>query len=88
MKAAIYIEQTIKRGPQAGKVIGWGGYIYATEEVNASDYTFEKTGTDQWGNEVSIYKAKEATYLETPGGVKKTDRVILFTNQPAAKIAA
>lgn len=84
MKAAIYIEQKIKK---TGAVLGWGGYIYATEEVNASDYTFVKEATDQWGKTVKVYKANEPSYLETPGGVKKSDLVILFTNQPTPVLA-
>lgn len=75
MKAAIYIEQKSKK---TGEVFGWGGYIYADKKVNPKDFTFVKKAKDQWGKVVKIYKAKEASYLETPGGVQKTDLVVLF----------
>lgn len=80
MKSAIYIEQKIKGSNQ---LLGWAAYVYAPEkDVQLDDYTFVKQAKDQWGKTVKVYKAKEVSYMETPGGVKKTDLVVLFENQP------
>jgi hypothetical protein len=78
MKAALYIEQTVKKGPKKGEVMGWGGYIYATETINPADYTFVKQAKDQWDKTVKVYKAKETRGIETPGGVMKSNLVVLF----------
>lgn len=78
MKAAIYIEQTVKKGPKAGQVNCWAGYVYATETINPADYELVKDSVDQWGKKVKVYKAKESMHLETPGGIQKSDLVVLF----------
>lgn len=86
MKAAIYIEQKIKKGERAGETIGWAGYIYADGEVDADSYTFVKEASDQWGNIVSVYRAEEITGFEYPGGTAKTDLVVLFEKQPLSHL--
>lgn len=86
MKAAIYIEQKIKKGPRAGETLGWAGYIYADREVEAENYTYLKDAMDQWGNSVKVYRASEITAFEHPGGTAKTDLVVLFTDQPTAHL--
>lgn len=75
MKAAIYIEQKSKKD---GQPLFWAGYIYADEEVEEKNFTFVKDSKDQWGKNVKVYQAKEKSYMETPGGVKSTDLVVLF----------
>lgn len=75
MKAAIYIEQKSKK---TGEPLYWAGYIYADEEVDPSRFSFVKNAFDQWGKAVKVYRASEKTYLETPGGAKGTDLVVLF----------
>ena len=76
MKAAIYIEQKSKK---TGEALCWACYIYADKKVNPSEYTFVKDSKDQWEKPVKVYKAKEKSYLETPGGVQKSDLVVLFS---------
>jgi hypothetical protein len=79
MKAAIYIEVKGRTNRRLdGRIFPWAGYIYADKEVNPADYEYIKDSKDQWEKPVKVYKAKESTYFEYPGGLKKTDLVVLF----------
>lgn len=80
MQQAIYIEQKVKKGPQAGKTIGWAGYAYADDAGDLDNYKYIRQATDQWGNEIAIYKAQHIYGLETPGGIKRTNLVTLYKN--------
>lgn len=75
MQAAIYIEQRIKK---TGETIGWAGYIYASGEVDPAEYVAVKEATDQWGATVQVYRSKDVQYFEHPGGVSKSNLVVLF----------
>ena len=89
MKAAMYIETKIKKGPKAGQTIGWAGYIYETEEINPADYTYLRDGFDQWDQPVKIYQAPITRHLGTPGGTRSTSLAVLFDKQPTPqKVAA
>lgn len=85
MKSAIYIEVKATKGENKGKIYPWAGYIYSDKEVNPKDYSFVKNSIDQWDNPVKVYKASEKSYIDTPGGAKGTDLVVLFDKQPEVK---
>lgn len=78
MKSAIYIEQKIRKGEKKGQIIGWAGYIYSEGTVNEKDFIFVKEATDQYYKPVKVYKATETTHFEHPGGVAKTNLVVLY----------
>lgn len=77
MKAAIYIEVKGKKEAE-GKIFPWAGYTYADKEVDPSEYTFVKDSFDQWDKPVKVYQAKQKAHFEFPGGLEKTDKVVLF----------
>lgn len=71
MKNALYLEN--KKWDN-----GWVGYLYANEVKENDSFTYVKDGTDQFGKPVKVYSANNYQHLDTPGGVMKTDLVVLI----------